>query len=105
MSLQITSASAQGGDAVWGGISSFEDCSSLSLSHFCHPLLPPLFKIYFSFKTFFSWCVVPIQEHLEKVVKWEKRVICFLSSSIFSCVYVFPLTSANSVKMEGRKNK
>lgn len=33
---------------LWGTV-----CCSLLLSCFCHPSLPPLFKIYFSFKAFF----------------------------------------------------
>lgn len=84
---------------LWGTV-----CSSLLLSHFCHSLLPPLFYLFFIQGLFFLMCCSHSRTS-GKGSQMEKTIICFLSFSIFACVHVFPLTSANSVKMGGREKK
>lgn len=60
------------------------------------------FKNYLSFKAFFAWLIVPIQKHLEKVVRWKKALSNFLVSQ-FSCACI--LFNLCKFSKNGRKEK
>lgn len=68
-----------------------------SPSHFCYFPPPPLF-FKFIIQGLLAWLVVLIQRHQK-----EKRVIYFSRSLNFR-MHVFFLTSANSLRVGGRKN-
>lgn len=106
VSLQITSASAVGGHEVWVGYPALKNCLLFSSTF---PLLssftPTTFWNLFFIQGLFFLVYCSYLRTSGKGHQMEKRVICFFSSSVFACVYVFPLTSANSVKMGGWKNK
>lgn len=103
MSLQITLL------LPWEEMQSVVSCSEeLSALVFHFPTFVVLYSHHFLKFIFHSRPFFPgvlFSRTSGKGMEMEKAVTCFLSFSIFACVYVFPLTSGNSVEMGGRKNK